>query len=396
MTTAWPVVELGEVSTSRLGKMLSPAAKGAMAEFPYLGNAEVRWGSLELDDLRTMSFSDGEQREFSLREGDVLICEGGEVGRTAVVEHDLPGIFFQKAIHRVRCSPRLEPQFLYRYMRFAAETGRLDAASSEATFKHLTGVKLRRLPVPLPSIAEQRRIAVVLDAADVLTAKRREAVAKLDALTQAIFIDMFGDPVANDRGWPSAQLGDLCTKIQIGPFGSLLHQSDYIVGGIPLVNPMHIVDGEIVPNPEQTVSPEKHAHLRNYWLEQGDVVMGRRGEMGRVAIVDKRTAGYMCGSGSLYFRTDNCRVIPSFVAAALASRGGRRRLEQSAQGVTMPNLNGDIVAKFTLGVPPLELQAQFAARVAKRDGIAVSQHAHLTALERCSALLQQRAFRGEL
>ncbi|WP_395153857.1 restriction endonuclease subunit S [Ilumatobacter sp.] len=156
-----------------------------------------------------MSFSETEQQEFSLRKGDVLICEGGEVGRSSVVERDLPGVYFQKAIHRVRCSPKLDPHFLFRYMEFAAPTGRLDDFSSEATIKHLTGVKLRRLPIPLPPIEEQRRIAAVLDATDALRAKRRQAIAKLDTLTQAIFIDMFGDLANNSRRWPIRRIGDL-------------------------------------------------------------------------------------------------------------------------------------------------------------------------------------------
>ncbi|MYH87095.1 MAG: restriction endonuclease subunit S [Acidimicrobiaceae bacterium] len=214
------------------------------------------------------------------------------------------------------------------------------------------------IEIPLPQIEEQRRIAAVLDAAEALRAKRRQALAKLDELPRAVFHEMFGDPVRNERGWPLHTLRDVCLKIQIGPFGSLLHKSDYVEGGIPLVNPMHIVGGTIQPHREQTISLQKYAQLKVYCMEVGDVVMGRRGEMGRVAIVSECEAGFLCGSGSLYMRPDPGSVTSPYMAAALSSARGRRHLENSAQGVTMLNLNSEIVGGFELGLPPIELQRE--------------------------------------
>jgi hypothetical protein len=97
---------------------------------------------------------------------------------------------------------------------------------------------------------------------------------------------------------------------------------------------------------DQTVGKDKYAKLQQYQLERGDVVMARRGEMGRVAIVDAKADGYLCGSGSLYFRPDTEQVIPEFLAAALSSPRGRRELENSSLGVTMANLNSTIVEQF--------------------------------------------------
>ncbi|MGI8757481.1 MAG: restriction endonuclease subunit S [Acidimicrobiales bacterium] len=160
----FPVESLGDASQSRLGKMLSKASKTGVGEFPYVRNIDVQWDQINLTDLNTMVFAEKERAEFSLMAGDVLVCEGGEVGRAAVVEHDLDEIFFQKAIHRVRCGPGLRSRYLMHHLRFCADTGRLANYATQLTIQHLTGEKLRTLPIPLPPIAEQDQMATLLDA----------------------------------------------------------------------------------------------------------------------------------------------------------------------------------------------------------------------------------------
>lgn len=296
----------------------------------------------------------------------------------------------------IRPGPEIEPRFLLHYLRTPPLVDHASARATGANLPRLNPKALAEFTVPLPPIEEQRRIAAVLDAADALRAKRRAALAKLETLTQSIFIDMFGDPVANTRDWRFRTLGDVCSLIQIGPFGSLLHQSDYTTGGIPVVNPMHIVNGAIVPREDQTVPTTKAAELETYVLQEFDIVMGRRGEMGRVAVVSAPESGYVCGSGSLFLRVDPELVTPTFIAGVLSSPAGRSQLERSAQGVTMPNLNSTIVKDFALGIPPLDLQHRFdklldTQQISLRSNR--DQGAHLDTL---FAALQQKAFRGEL
>ena len=168
-TALAPLHELAEVT---LGKMLSQAAKkGDAEEFPYFRNADVQWDDLRIDDLKTMHFSRDQREKFRLRAGDVLVCEGGEVGRSAVVDRDLDGVFFQKAIHRVRCREALLPRFLMHLMRYNAVTGGFADLTSQLTIAHLTREKLLGLRLPLLDIPEQRRIAALLDVA--LETRRR-------------------------------------------------------------------------------------------------------------------------------------------------------------------------------------------------------------------------------
>ncbi|MBK7164250.1 MAG: restriction endonuclease subunit S [Candidatus Microthrix sp.] len=324
--------------------------------------------------------------------GTVLLVTRTGVGKAAIAGVDLA--YSQDITAIVHDEDKITPAYLLRCLKYMAP--RFKALAQGATIQGITREVVEETLIPLPPIEEQRRIAAVLDAADALRAKRRQAIVKLDSLTQAIFIDMFGDPISNERRWPEFQLSEICTKIQIGPFGSLLHKSDYVEGGVPLVNPMHLIDGQIQPQPDQTVGKDKYAKLQQYQLERGDVVMARRGEMGRVAIVDAKADGYLCGSGSLYFRPDTEQVIPEFLAAALSSPRGRRELENSSLGVTMPNLNSTIVEQFELGLPPIALQRSFSTALQERSRMHQLQWDQSGVLDALFGSLQQRAFRGEL
>ena len=172
---------------------------------------------------------------------------------------------------------------------------------------------------------------------------------------------MFGDPVSNPYGYDKVALSDLA-DIKIGPFGSLLHKEDYIEGGHPLLNPSHIVDGKISPDDKLTISDEKYVELSAYQLKIGDVVMGRRGEMGRCAVVPKD--GFLCGTGSIIIRTKG-EVTPDYIQKIISFPSFKKIIEDMAVGQTMPNLNVPIVSRFQIIKPPMEVQDRYYKLVAQ-------------------------------
>jgi type I restriction enzyme S subunit len=328
-----------------------------------------------------------------VRPGDLLVSWSATLGVFEWSEPDV-AVLNQHIFRVVLDESKVDKSYLKHILGSSIESMKRHVHG--ATMQHINRGEFLGMTIPLPPVEEQQRISAVLDAADALRAKRREALAKLDTLTQSIFLDMFGDPVENDRLWPRHDAGSLCEKLQIGPFGSLLHQRDYVQGGIPTINPMHIIDGKIRPGLDQTVSQADADRLHLYSLQAGDIVMGRRGEMGRCAIVRAEQEGFLCGSGSLFLRTNRRRILPGFLAAVIGSRRGRDWFERSALGQTMPNLNSDIVSSFTIGVPPMDLQERFLSyteSIKHQGSTAVSQAEELDTL---FASLQQRAFRGEL
>ena len=288
----------------------------------------------------------------------------------------------------------VSPDFLFWWLKTHGK--HIQSKGRGATFKEVSKKIVEDLQIPLPPLDEQKRIAEILDKADALRTKRRAALVQLDTLTQSIFLDMFGDPATNPKRWPVVLLRESTARIQIGPFGSLLHREDYVEGGIPLVNPKHIQQEAIQPDPSETVSARKFAELDTYHLQAGDVVMGRRGEMGRCAVVNEDSGPLLCGTGSVLVRPDNEHTTSLFLFFLLSSAALKARLERLSLGQTLPNLNSQIVEGLEVPLPPLTVQLEFAARVEGCSSVRQCAKKAASQLSLLFASLQQRAFRGEL
>jgi type I restriction enzyme S subunit len=371
--------------------MLSKAAKSGGTEHPYLGNADVRWGRLQLSGLRTMSFSDAERQEFDLKAGDVLICEGGEVGRCTVVDRDLPGVYFQKALHRVRCSDRLDPQFLYRYMRFAAATGRLDDYSSQATIKHLTGVKLRTLPIPLPPLEEQRRIAAILDKADDLRAKRRAVLDKLESLTQAIILDMFGDPIRGSNDRPRITLGEVA---EIVGGGTPSRARPEFFQGSTCWATSKDMKASVLRDTEEHITPEAIAASATKLVPAGAVLVVVKSKVLAHRLPVAVAAVETCFGQDLKAVLPNDRWQSSFLAESI--RAAAPWLLRQARGVNTEGLTLEHLRSAPLWDATTTEQAEFERRrqaVVRASSAGVASAAEVDSL---FASIQSRAFRGEL
>lgn len=158
----YPVSRLDSLASLCLGKMLDKQ-KNRGRPRPYLRNVNVRWGEFDLSDVQEMPFEDDEVERYSVRSGDVVICEGGEPGRCAVWTKP-DSVFIQKALHRVRCGPGLRPRFLAYWLRFLAMSGRLAKHFTGTTIHHLPGVVLAALEVPHPAVDEQDRVVGAIEA----------------------------------------------------------------------------------------------------------------------------------------------------------------------------------------------------------------------------------------
>jgi type I restriction enzyme S subunit len=173
----WPTSQLGMLCDIQLGKMLSPASRIGLRPRPYLRNANVQWGKFDLADIARMDFTEDQERKFALRSGDLLVCEGGEPGRAAVWDGRIPSCLYQKAIHRLRpISNAVDPHFvMYRLWMGALQQEFLES-HAKTTIAHLPAVRLQRLPIRVPAVPEQQRIAVTLNEQMASAERARKAI----------------------------------------------------------------------------------------------------------------------------------------------------------------------------------------------------------------------------
>ena len=243
------------------------------------------------------------------------------------------------------------------YLFYAVSYMHLEKYYTGATIPHIYFKDYKNEEFNLDNIEKQLEIIDVLGRCKKVIEARKQELVELDSLTKARFVEMFGDPVSNPYGYDKVALSDLA-DIKIGPFGSLLHKEDYIDGGHPLLNPSHIVDGKVSPDDKLTISDEKYEELSAYQLKTGDVVMGRRGEMGRCAVVPED--GFLCGTGSMLIRTKG-KVTADYIQKIISFPSFKKTIEDMAVGQTMPNLNVPIVSGFQIIKPPMEVQDRYYA-----------------------------------
>lgn len=284
-----------------------------------------------------------------------------------------------------KCGVSILPDYLYQYFSSIDWSKGTNRAVMGATLNKAT---LGETEIQIPSMAKQEVIADRLNKIDNLVSLRKQQLAKLDELVKARFVELFGDPVRNEKGWPLVTLGDVA-EIRIGPFGTLLHKEDYIAGGHALVNPSHIIDGKIHTDEKLTISDEKYTELSAYHLSIGDVVLGRRGEMGRCAVVYQE--GLLCGTGSMVIRP-NEKMKPYFLQNIISTPAYKKIIEDKAVGVTMMNLNVPIVSSLTIPLLPIDLQEQFIEFMHQTDKSKLTVQQSLDRLELLKKALMQEYF----
>jgi type I restriction enzyme S subunit len=151
--------------------MLSAKAKKGEAPFPYLTNQNIQWGRIDLGKLNEMDFNEKEKGKFSLRPGDLLVCEGGEVGRTAIWRGEVEDCYYQKALHRLRAKKNYLPEIMLQFMFWANSQGVFKGLTGHSTIAHLTAVKLKEMEVPDIPIEVQRKIKEKFDEIEVPKSK---------------------------------------------------------------------------------------------------------------------------------------------------------------------------------------------------------------------------------
>lgn len=274
------------------------------------------------------------------------------------------------------------------YLKYYFEFHKPNSLVKDEAYPSISLLDIGELSISYGSEAEQEEIVRNLDKINRIINKRRLEIQKIDDLVKSQFIEMFGDPVINEKGWTVVRLSEVA-EMKIGPFGSLLHKEDYISGGHALVNPSHIEDGKIQVDNSLSISDEKYNELSAYHLKRNDIVLGRRGEMGRCAVVNND--GLLCGTGSMIIRPTG-QMLPYFLQSVLSSPSMKLLIEERAVGVTMANLNVPIVSNLPIPMYPMEKQRAYISILEQTDKSKFRIKQSLEKLEKCYKALLQKYF----
>ena len=289
--------------------------------------------------------------------------------------------------------------YLFYFLRTPETVNLATSRCSGANLPRLGPKQLASFQIPLPPLAEQKRIAGILDAADALRAKRREALAQLDTLLQSTFLDMFGDP--SRSGWTMVTVEAVASSqsgaIRTGPFGSQLLHSEFVDEGIRVLGIDNAVTNEFREGEPRFITPQKYEQLRRYTVQPRDVLITIMGTCGRCAVVPDSICTAINTKHLCCITLDHRRCLPEFMHAYFLEHPiARRYLEQSAKGAIMSGLNMRIIKTLPIPAVPLDLQHRFAAIVQSVEQQKANQRAHLAELDTLFASLQSRAFRGDL
>lgn len=303
-------------------------------------------------------------------------------------------------IFPLRCSEELDRRFLFYWLIQEATVNRINATCTGARMPRANVKEVLKFDFPLPPLLEQKRIVAILDEAfaaiEKAIANTEKNLANARELFESVLNSVF---TRHGDGWANTTLGAATEGVFTGPFGSLLHKKDYIEGGIPLVNPAHITETGIEPDLRKTVSKETAARLESYIMRQGDIVIGRRGEMGRCALITDTEDGWLCGTGSFFIKpSDQCD--PRYLVRFLRSQGCRKRLEKLAGGAVMPNLSNSALTNMPIELPPISQQKAILDKVdtlAKETrSMADLCNRKRISLDELRQSVLRRAFMGEL
>ena len=269
-----------------------------------------------------------------------------------------------------------------------------------ATVKNLNIDLVSGVEVTFPPLEEQRRIAAILDQAEILRTQRRTALALLDGLTQSLFLDMFGEPVANDRGWPEAAVSDFVAGFESGK--SLVADDEDNSASIYRVLKVSAVTSLEYKPEESKAVPTDYRPPQSHIVRPGDLLFSRANTselIGATAFVDATPDNLLLPDKLWRFVWKQpSNTAPLYVRHLFQQPKFRREVGQRASGTSgsMKNISQEKVLSIQVGLPPLPLQQTFATRIQSIEALKATHRRALTALDALCASLQQRAFAGQL
>lgn len=393
MTRCVPLAELTEINPP----LRESLPDDTPVAFVPMASLSAERAAVDVAEVRRCA--DVRKGYTPFHDGDLLVAkitpcfENGKIAEARLPQR---AAFGSSEFHVLRPdSSVVNSRYLLRYLR--QDSVRLAGErrmTGSAGQRRVPEAFFRDLAVPLPPLAEQRRIADILDRADEMRAKRREAIALLESLSGAAYLELFGDP---PRRWPVAHMGDV---IDGGPQNGLYKPSTDYGSGTLILRIDGFYDGKVtaVEGLKRVRVTDREREL--YALTEGEIVINRvnsREYLGKSALVPALSEPVLFESNMMRFAVDRSRVEPGFVVAFLQTAHAKSQiLARAKDAINQSSINQQDVRGLSLPVPPIDVQREFARRLEAIEALKAAHRTSLAEMDALFASLQHRAFRGEL
>jgi restriction endonuclease S subunit len=393
------IITKGTTPTT-LGKSFTTIGVGFLrAQNVINSNVLIDEDILYIDD----ETHNNELKRSQIFDGDVLLTIAGTIGRTAIVKNINIQLNCNQAVAIIRLGDsKINKEYLCHFIASPNAQEQFFKGMVTATIANLSLAQIRKLKIPLPPLPQQQKIANILDAADALRQNDKALIAKYDELTQALFLDMFGDPVSNPKGWDVVKLKDISTKIHSGntPKGG---SEVYVETGITFFRSQNVWKKRLVYEDIAFIDQETHSKMMKSSLKHKDILMTKTGRintenssLGRAAIYlgedDKANV-----NGHVYLIRLKKGALNEFVLHILTTKEYRGHIRSvCVGGIDKRQLNKEHIENFPIINPDMDLQIRFSKQL---EVIEEQKSIAQKSLEKSESLfnsLLQKAFKGEL
>lgn len=330
------------------------------------------------------------------QEDDIMLVWDGSVGQMGFGRSGYVGSTMVKL--KVKNKKQFSPFFIYRFLQTKSEY--LKRKATGATIMHINRKSLEQLEIPDLEIEDQLHIANLLSKAENLIVQRKESIRLLDEFLKSTFLDMFGDPVRNEKGFEIRNLTEFYINpkegTKCGPFGSALKKDEFKETGIAVWTMENILkSGEFVEDSCLFISDEKFQELRRYDARNNDIIISRAGTVGKMCIVKTDKENSIISSNLIRLRLGKY-LLPIYFFSLMKYCQTRVIKLKHGNEDAYTHMSTGILDKINFPYPPIELQTQFAQIVEKIEALKTQYQQSLQELENLYGSLSQKAFRGEL
>lgn len=375
--SGWEVDRVDSAFDIQQGKQVSKRNRDGEHQRPFLRTKNVFWNRLELTDLDQMHFSEAEQSRLELRANDLLVCEGGSIGRTALWNNEVGCCFYQNHLHRLRARGKTaDPQFGVYWLWYAFDVAKLYfGRGNVTTIPNLSQSKLAELPMALPPLPEQKKIAHILSTVQRAIEAQERIIQTTRELKKALMHKLFTKGLRNEpqkqteigpvpESWEVVELGELLGIAQYG-----MSVKGNAEGSHPILRMTNQVDGQIINRNLQFVEISD-GEFEKFRVERGDILFNRTNSLdlvGRTAIFD--IAGeFVFASYLIRLRTDEKKLNPFFLNCYFNTDETQARLKSIAtRAVSQSNISATRLKGFPVPKPSLDEQAEIVTHAKALD-----------------------------